>query len=263
MGRWIKIYEEVRGHWIYQNPIWYKWWTDMLFEASFKDSKVLVKRQIVELKRGQMLGSISYFVKRWNASKDQVIAFLKVLQYEGMVNKNTDKNITIITICNYDSYQGRLDNNPDNLCDNKSDNPCDNKSDNKSDTNKERIEGIEYNNITNNSACAYTREENVGWVESVERGFVERYKAQGCPMAAARATGKKAQEILQLLEVYSATREAKGRGHRDFEEFRNLFLWHVQNDKISIPVVRAEKSSPKVIGNAELRKMMEESGWQS
>ena len=115
----------------------------MLFEASFKDSKVLVRKQIVELKRGQLQGSISYFVNRWNTTKDQVIAFLKLLQSEGMINKSSDKNITIITICNYDSYQGRNDNKSDNL----SDNVPDNIPDNNPDTN---IECIESKDIINN-----------------------------------------------------------------------------------------------------------------
>lgn len=254
MGRWIKIYEEVRGHWIYQNPEYYKWWSDLLFDANFKDTKCLSGNKVITIKRGELVAGINSLCKQWDRSKTKVITFLKMLESEQMIARRVDNLTPIITICNYESYQGSVDNLVDNLMDRPMDSHVD--------TSEERKERKEIN-ITNNSACAYTREENVGWVESVERGYVERYKAQGCPMAAARATGKKAQEILQLLEVYSATREAKGRGHRDFEEFRNLFLWHVQNDKISIPVVRAEKSSPKVIGNAELRKMMEESGWQS
>lgn len=256
MSGWIKIHREIQRHWIFQDAEKFKWWIDMLFLASYEDNKTLVKNQIANVKRGQFIGSLSFLAKRWCVSRDRVAAFLKLLQSEGMITKESDKNVTQITICNYESYQDAADtfSTPSLHLADTSPTPC---------RQTKEIQEIQEINITNNSACAYTREENVGWVESVERGFVERYKAQGCPMAAARATGKKAQEILQLLEVYSATREAKGRGHRDFEEFRNLFLWHVQNDKISIPVVRAEKSSPKVIGNAELRKMMEESGWQS
>lgn len=261
MCGWIKTHRSLLDHWLSEQPDKLGWWVLLLLKASYEDKKVMVGNQLIELKRGQIIASNSFLAELWKTSESTALRFLNLLERDEMVNRCTNRKITILTICNYDSYQGGelKERTDDETMVNRwrtDDEPMVNR-------NKEIKEDKEINNITNNSACAYTREENVGWVESVERGFVERYKAQGCPMAAARATGKKAQEILQLLEVYSATREAKGRGHRDFEEFRNLFLWHVQNDKISIPVARAEKSSPKVIGNAELRKMMEESGWQS
>lgn len=245
MGRWIKIYEEIRDHWIYQNPLWYKWWTDMLFEASFKDSKVLVRKQIVDLKRGQLSGSISYFVKRWDTTKDQVIGFLKVLQNEGMIEKMSDKNLTIITICNYDSYQGMLNNKSDNLYDNK----YDNMPDNNPDTNKECIEVKEIN-ITN-SARTHTRtyEDKPSWDEAKEQGYYETFKAQGSALPFSKRVGKSPQDVMKLLEIYMATRQLKNKGHKDFNEFTNLFLWHVENKKISLPVIETEK---KVITGPDL-----------
>ena len=258
MSGWIKIHRDITEHWIFQDAEKFKWWMDMLFLASYEDNKTIVKNQLAEVKRGQFIGSLSFLAKRWCVSRDRVAAFLKLLQSDGMITKESNKNITQITICNYESYQDASDTLPTpslHLADTLP-TPC---------RQTKEIQEIQEINITNNSAGAYTcaREERWEWNESAERGFVERYKACGCAMAVARATGKKAQEVLQLLEVYSATREAKGKGHKDFEQFRNLFLWHVQNDKISVPVAKAEKQAPKVIGNAELRKMMEESGWQN
>lgn len=225
----------------------------MLFDASFKDSKILIRKQIVELKRGQLQGSISYFVKRWNATKDQVIGFLKLLQNEGMINKSTDRNITIITICNYDSYQGCSDNKSDNKSNNKSDNIPDNKSD----TNIEGIEGKEINNKNNNSAC--TREESVGWDDSVENSYFERFKAQGSAREVMRVTGKKLDEVMKLLDVYRAKRKMQNRGHKDFYQFCYLFSWAVENNRISLPVQTAQ---PKVTSNADTLRLMEEMGWR-
>lgn len=221
----------------------------MLFEASFKDSKVLVRKQIVDLKRGQLSGSISYFVKRWSTTKDQVIAFLKVLQNEGMIDKMSDRNITIITICNYDSYQGKSDNKPDNLCDNKSDNMPDNNPD----TNKEGIEGKE---INNNNSNAHTREEKVSWELGRENSFYSRFKAQGCGMTVARATGLKAADIIQLLDVFMAKCELNNIGHKDFDHFNSRFLWAIQNNKLTQPAKEQTKPQKKVITNEDLYREM-------
>lgn len=228
----------------------------MLFEASFKDSKILVRKQIVELKRGQLQGSISYFVNRWNTNKDQVIDFLKLLQKEGMIDKSSDKNITIITICNYDSYQGCNANKSDSLSDN---NP-DSQSDNKSDTNKECIEDKE---INNNISNAHTREEKPVWVGENERALLERFKAQGCSMAVARATGLKPAEINQLLDIFMAKCELSNKGHKDLEHFNNRFLWAIQNKKISLLKQEQPTQQKKVTTNQDIYRQMQEMGWQN
>lgn len=249
MGRWIKIYEEIREHWIYQNPLWYRWWTDMLFEASFKDSKVLVRKQIVELKRGQLSGSISYFVKRWNTSKDQVIGFLKVLQNEGMIDKMSDKNITIITICNYDSYQSKSDNKSDN----NPDSIPDNKSDNNPDTNKECIEVKE---INNNNSNARTREERLVWDETRERGFGEAFKCGGQIMALARNNRLTAGEIKEYLERYMNDRQVMNLGHQDISHFGTAFKNYVEKEMRKPKSDSQPKPQKKIITNEDLYKEM-------
>ena len=105
MTGWIKIHREITEHWIFQDSEKFRWWVDMLFLASYEDNKMLVKNQIANVKRGQFIGSLSFLAKRWCVSRDRVAAFLKLLQSDGMIIKESDKNITQITICNYDTYQ--------------------------------------------------------------------------------------------------------------------------------------------------------------
>ena len=210
----------------------------MLFWASYKDSKILVRKQVVELKRGQLCGSISYFMKAWETTKEQVIDFLKLLQSEGMIEKKTDKNITTITICNYESYQ----NVPDNLPDSQSDHHADNPPDNLPDTTKEIKEGKELY-IYNSNTC--TREERVSWNPSVEQGYLERFKAQGSAKLMMRATGKTLAETTQLLDVYMATRQMQDIGHKDFSHFCEAFKQAILKDKIKIPT--APTPQPRVV----------------
>lgn len=165
MNGWIKISRELPNHWIWQDADRLKWWLDLLFMASWEDSKQLVGSRLIEIKRGQLVASISYLVKRWGVGHNTVIAFLKMLQEEKMITKTSMRNISIITICNYEKHQA-ADNLSDNLngemseqctqstiiiADNLADNLADNVADSPADTNKE-IKNIR-NNIISNEIC--------------------------------------------------------------------------------------------------------------
>lgn len=225
----------------------------MLFWASYKDSKILVRKQVVELKRGQLCGSISYFMKAWETTKEQVIDFLKLLQSEGMIEKKTDKNITTITICNYESYQGGVGRNSDNLSDRdfecESEDTSDYNPDRNPDTNKEIKEVKEYIYSSNQ----YAREEILGWDMERENGYASTFKGQGTAIPLSKKIGKTPREVMNLLEIYMAHREVKNRGHKDYNEFLNLFMWHIENKKITIPEDAPKaQTQPKVITGQDI-----------
>lgn len=239
MSGWIKIHRDIAKHWIFKDAEKFKWWMDMLFLASYEGNKTNVGSKIVEIKRGQFIGSLSFFMKRWGVGKERIINYLRLLQSDGMIDKVSDKNITIITICNYESYQ----NVPDNLPDNNSDYHADNLPDNLPDTTKEGKEVKEINNTNS----ARTHEERVSWDASRERGFCETFKARGAFLPMGTATGKSGKEILALLDVYMANREVRDMGHKDYNEFVNLFKWHIENGKIKVHVQPQQKKSKNIL----------------
>jgi hypothetical protein len=239
MAGWIKIYREITKHWIFQDAEKFKWWIDMIFLASYEDNRTVIGNKIVEVKRGQFLGSLSFFIKRWGVSKERVINFLRLLQSDGMINKESDKNVTLITICNYESYQDVPDNKADNLSDYKVNNPLDNLPD----TTKE---GKEIQEIYNTNS-ARTHEERISWETSRERGFYETFKARGAYIPMGTATGKSGKEILALLDVYMANREVRDMGHKDYNEFVNLFKWHIENGKVKVHDQPQQKKSKNIL----------------
>lgn len=105
MNGWIKISRELPEHWIWQDANRLKWWLDLLLMAAWEDSKQLVGSRLIEIKRGQLVASISYLVSRWGINHNTVIGFLKMLQLEKMITKTSSGNISIITICNYEKHQ--------------------------------------------------------------------------------------------------------------------------------------------------------------
>ena len=235
MSGWIKIYREITQHWIFHDAEKFKWWIDMIFLASYEDNKVLVGNRLVSLKRGQFMASISFFVKRWDVGKDKVINFLKLLQTDGMIDKTTDNNVSIITICNYESYQDVPDNPADRT--------------------KEIKEVKEIYKDLTNAPASRTREENPAWDEARESGFVERFKAQGSAILIMRVTGKSPEDVMRLLDVYLASRQMKDLGHKDFNHFLEAFQYAIKNNKISVPVAPAQPKEKKVISGADIFKV--------
>ena len=249
MTGWIKIHREITSHWIFQDAEKFKWWVDMLFLASYEDNRTLVKNQVAEVKRGQLIGSLSFFMKRWGVGKERVSNFLKLLQSHRMIDKKSDKNITIITICNYESYQDVSDNLPDNL----SDYNADNLPDNLPDTTKE---GKEVKEINNNNSNARTREERLVWDETRERGFGEAFKCGGQIMALARNNRLTAGEIKEYLERYMNDRQVMNLGHQDISHFGTAFKNYVEKEMRKPKSDSQPKPQKKIITNEDLYKEM-------
>ena len=242
MAGWIKIHRDITKHWIFQDAEKFKWWIDLLLTASHEDNKFLMGDRLIEVKRGQQIISLSFLANRWNTSKRTALRFLKLLESDGMCNRCTHQKVTVLTICNYESYQ-EVENVK--VTDDDTDRyPIGNQS-------VTELKNVEECIRNNNTNPARTREENVSWDSSRERGFYESFKGQGSAIPFAKTVGKTPTEVMSLLDVYMAERELKNKGHKDYKEFISLFHWHVKNKKVSLPVEEKAKSkgkTPKELG---------------
>lgn len=81
-------------------------WLYLIKEARFEDSKVLDKGRLVEIKRGQVYVSIRFLAEAFCWSRKKVETFLKLLENDKMIEKETHKETgqNIITLSNYDKY---------------------------------------------------------------------------------------------------------------------------------------------------------------
>ena len=255
MTGWIKIHREITEHWIFQDAEKFKWWIDLLIMASHEDNRVLLKDNLVSLKRGQLSISLSFLSTRWGRSKEKVLNFLRLLESDHMIERYSDRKSTTITICNYDSYQDGSEQVP--TTERTTFRPLSDQSP----TEYKNVE--ECKEINNNISNAHTREEKVAWVRDWEESLQERFKAQGCGMAVARATGLKAADIYQLLDVFMAKCELSNLGHRDLEHFNNRFLKAIQNKRLSLPQQEQSAQQKKVTSNEDTYRLMHEMGWQN
>lgn len=239
MAGWIKIYRDLQDHWLAQDMEKLGRWTSLLLMATHEDKKVLVGNQLIELKRGQLIASNSFLAERWKISERSVLRFLDLLESDSMLHRCTHRKITILTICNYDSYQEKRKSKVANTCTDEAPIAHRKVTENKN---------VEEDKEINNTYPARTHEGKfVSWDASTEQGFADTFKGTGAALPMARAVGKSGKEILALLDVYMATRQLKGKGHKDYNEFVNLFKWHVENGKIKLP--DTPKESKVITGN--------------
>lgn len=84
-------------------------WLWLLLEAAYEPRKVRVSNgqasAIIELKRGQLSHSLRYMAAAWGWTTKRVRGFLARLEREAQTITQRDTLQTVLTVCNYDSYQ--------------------------------------------------------------------------------------------------------------------------------------------------------------
>lgn len=105
---YIKLYRQ-----LFENPDYFKTrfdeiraWIDLLLLANYEDKTIKVGRTDVEVKRGQVAKSVQMLADRWQWSKHTVLKFLKIKEEEGQIALPKKFPISLITIVNYEKYQG-------------------------------------------------------------------------------------------------------------------------------------------------------------
>ncbi len=107
MQGWIKVHRSMSDHFLWNSEPFSKGqaWLDLLLHANFTDNEILIKGQVVKLARGQQARSEVTLAKHWKWSRNKVRRFLELLKKEGMIVSETTHLTSIISVCNYDSFQ--------------------------------------------------------------------------------------------------------------------------------------------------------------
>ena len=107
MSGWIKVCRNLLDHWVWDDKPFTKGqaWMDILLLANYSDKKVLQNGDLVDIKRGSFITSELKLMERWGWSKNKVRAFLKLLESESMIVKESNRKRTMINVVNYSKYQ--------------------------------------------------------------------------------------------------------------------------------------------------------------
>ena len=108
-NNWIKLNRSITDHWLWSSGETFsrgQAFIDLLLMAAYADHPVMSQGKKIDLKRGSMVTSIRYLADRWRWSKDKTMHFLNDLEADGTIEKVSDTKRTVLTIVNYDKYQG-------------------------------------------------------------------------------------------------------------------------------------------------------------
>ncbi len=149
----IKLHRKIEEHWLWEDKESFdkrSAWIDLLLTANHTEKKVLFKGELIIIKRGQILTSIRGLAEQWRWSVNKVYRFIKLLESDSMLKKESDKDRTLLTLVNYSVYQDRENTNENsnensnehnsgNSDENSSGNNSGNSDENKNDTQAETV----------------------------------------------------------------------------------------------------------------------------
>lgn len=111
MEGYIKLYRKIKENKYWLEPRKFsklEAWLDLLLRAGFKDIALVIGDRTLSLKAGQFVTSQVKLAEAWGWNRETVNKYLKRLKNDEQIGYKTSNKFTLITICNWDSYQ-----NPD------------------------------------------------------------------------------------------------------------------------------------------------------
>lgn len=107
MPGWIKIHRQIQNCLIWDDKPFNmaSAWIDLLLLANHEDKETIFDKKPILVKRGQRITSVRELSDRWGWGKDKTLRFLRLLESEKMIVKESDSRKTLLTIVNYSIYQ--------------------------------------------------------------------------------------------------------------------------------------------------------------
>ncbi len=105
---YIKLFRSFKNHWIWEKGrkrTKTEAFLDLLLMASHSGSKEPIGFDLIHINKGQILTSQDKLCKSWLWDRGAVRSFLKMLEKDGILSQQATSKYTVITICNYASYQ--------------------------------------------------------------------------------------------------------------------------------------------------------------
>ena len=158
-GGYIKLCRCVSEHrfWLRQPFTIGQAWVDLLMLASYQDSTILRGLHPFMIRRGQVLTGLENLRTRWQRGRKTVRAWLAAYETDRMLDIETaygsDGGYTLLTIRNYERYQGHESDGLDRALDRETDRALDCAMDRAMDQLKEREEYKEVNPLRHRAAA--------------------------------------------------------------------------------------------------------------
>lgn len=103
---WIKLYRKICDNIIWQNEKALKIWIWCLLKANHKGKEVLIGRQKIKIRPGQFVFGSNKATQELNISKSTIHYWISFLISERYIERKIFPKYSIITILNWNKYQG-------------------------------------------------------------------------------------------------------------------------------------------------------------
>jgi len=105
----IALSREIRGHWVYDDPVILKVWVSILLMANFKDGTLILGKSKYTIKRGQTSMSMRSWSHELNLGVKKIETIFNHFQEDGMIKRETigkgKQSTTLITVIKYNDFQ--------------------------------------------------------------------------------------------------------------------------------------------------------------
>ena len=109
---WVKLWRKQFDNWISEEPFCSGYaWCYLYSQANHKKGAVNFRNEYIEIERGQFLTSKLKLQKIFGWTRQRVAGLLLALENSEMITYRTTNRYTVITIVNYDLYQGSEEEN--------------------------------------------------------------------------------------------------------------------------------------------------------
>ncbi len=85
-------------------------WLWIVENAAYEPHKRYVSGEGIDLARGQLIASQRNLSEAWKWGRQRVRGFLAKLEHVGSLTQNSTHGLTMLTVCNYERYQGEQPN---------------------------------------------------------------------------------------------------------------------------------------------------------
>lgn len=106
---YVRIYRSLLGHPAFRNDAEALAFAWMVIRAQWRPTRVRYKDRIIQLHRGQLAISVRDMANALDRDKAWVERLWKRLKSETMLETASATGVSVVTICNYDDYQGDRD----------------------------------------------------------------------------------------------------------------------------------------------------------
>lgn len=102
---WIKLYRKIKDSWFYKDSNYIHLWVHLLTSANHKEKEFMFNGKRQKCTPGQFITGRKVLATATGISESKIYRILKAFEAEQLIEQQSNRRNSIITILNWDKYQ--------------------------------------------------------------------------------------------------------------------------------------------------------------